>query len=226
MSSPWCFHLIVSDFRTAVCPPSWPRSAKPNKARQPDFNSSGARESAHRLSDFVFIFRSPSIIERCVPEKKESVAGKKRPVVLKKHPVAAKRQPRAAEKFPATRRKRKADTVVWVVSAVAAAIFFGAGASKLGGGAQAVESFTRFGYPDSFRVIVALLEFAGAVALLVPRAAFYGAVGLGLLMIGAIYSHMSIEEWPQAIAPLILLLALAWVAVARRETKTREGSRR
>lgn len=113
---------------------------------------------------------------------------------------------------------------MWVVSAAVAAIFFGAGGSKLGSGVQAVETFARFGYPDSFRPIVALLELGGAVALLVPKTALYGVIGLGLVMVGAVYSHLSIEEWPQAIVPLLLLLALAWIGLSRRETAARQRS--
>ena len=89
-------------------------------------------------------------------------------------------------------------TTVWVVSVLLAALYLFTGGTKLAGMQMAVEEFARYGYPDWFRLVVGAAEVTGAVLLLVPRAALYGAIMLSVVMIGATVTHLTHQEAPNA----------------------------
>src|ERR1700733_15725775 len=73
----------------------------------------------------------------------------------------------------------------WVLQGLAAAAFLAAGGSKLASAPAMVELFAKLGAGQWFRYLTGALEVIGAVALLVPRATFYGAVLLAAVMVGA-----------------------------------------
>ncbi len=104
---------------------------------------------------------------------------------------------------------------LWEVTVFLAIVYLGAGISKLAGLPVWVDSFHAWGYSDMFRILVALAEIAGAIVLLIPRVASIGAVGLGLVMLGAIFTHL-FHGWAViALVPLVLLVLLAYVGRER-----------
>jgi len=102
-----------------------------------------------------------------------------------------------------------------VVSALLALIFMLAGTAQLISADIVVERFQVWGYPVSLVPVIGLIELIGALALLVPSVASLGAIGLGLVMVGAVVTHVAFGSPPFAIVPLALLMALAWVAYQR-----------
>ena len=64
---------------------------------------------------------------------------------------------------------------VWTATVLLAALFTLAGVMKLVD-ADAAKQFADFGFPYWFCILIGIIEVGGAVALLVPRTAFYGAV--------------------------------------------------
>jgi len=102
-----------------------------------------------------------------------------------------------------------------VVSALLALIFVLAGVAQLISADIVVERFQVWGYPVSLVPVVGLIEVIGALALLVPSVASLGAIGLGLVMVGAIITHVAFGSAPFALVPLVLLVPLAWVAYRR-----------
>ncbi len=104
---------------------------------------------------------------------------------------------------------------VWVLSALLAALFLYAGVPKILGTGEAPEHFAHWGYPAWFCVLIGLVEVAGGVALLVPPIAFYAAGMLGVVMIGAIYTHL-IKAAPGVPIPTVCLILLALIAYLRR----------
>jgi uncharacterized membrane protein YphA (DoxX/SURF4 family) len=102
-----------------------------------------------------------------------------------------------------------------VVSALLALIFTLAGIAQLIRADVIVERFQTWGYPVSLIPVIGLIELIGAFALLVPSVASLGAIGLGLVMVGAIVTHVAFGSPAFAIVPLALLLVLAWVAYRR-----------
>lgn len=101
-----------------------------------------------------------------------------------------------------------------------AAIYAFAGTSKLLGMEFVLDRFATWGYPPVFAHLIGALELTGAIALLVPRVASVAALGLSMLMAGAVYTHLFRGTPIVAIAPLALAVALA--AVARQRLKVPE----
>ena len=105
---------------------------------------------------------------------------------------------------------------MWVVSGLLAALFLAAGGMKLSGAQEAIETFRRYGYPQWFRFLIGAIEAGGALLLLIPRAALYSATALGVVMIGAAYTHLMNSEVSHAPLPILLLIVLAFIGYARR----------
>ena len=113
---------------------------------------------------------------------------------------------------------RKARTIVtWTLSVLLTLLFLMSGSGKLlngetSGGVRFDEQFQLWGYPSWFRFPVGLAEVAGAIGLLVPRVRPYAAAGLAAVMLGAVVTHLRIEEHAAAPIPLVLGLLAATVA--------------
>ncbi len=111
----------------------------------------------------------------------------------------------------------KAKTVgLWILTVLLAVAFLGAGGSKLAGRPPMPENFTRWGFPLWFMYLTGVIEVAAALLLLVPRTATLGGALVVGTMVGAALTHLKEGEGPQAVAPLILLVLGAVVALARR----------
>ena len=110
-------------------------------------------------------------------------------------------------------------TATVVLSLLLAAAFLGSGAAKLAGAKQSVEIRDRLGLTARLWRGIGILEVAAAVGLAVglavPAAGIAAAVGLILLLIGAIGTHGRWHELSKA-APAAALLLLAIAAVVTR----------
>jgi putative oxidoreductase len=91
---------------------------------------------------------------------------------------------------------------------VLAVVFLVAGGLVLLGLPRIVESFARWGYPAWAALVVGLAQIAGAVMLLVPHRAPLGAAGLGVIMTGAVTTHLLHGEFLASLVPLALLVVL------------------
>ena len=78
--------------------------------------------------------------------------------------------------------------IVWLPSLLLTFIFLMAGLPKLAGAEGHIRHFVTWGYPDWFRLVVGAIEVTSAVLLLVPRLAFFGALGIAVIMSGATYT--------------------------------------
>src|SRR5271155_3640848 len=104
---------------------------------------------------------------------------------------------------------------LWVLQVLAAAAFLGAGGAKLAGAPQMVEVFEKVGVGQWFRYVTGLLEVSGAIGVLVPGYAFYGAALLAMVMVGAIVSHLTVLGGSPA-SPAVLLVLTGTIAYLRR----------
>ena len=96
---------------------------------------------------------------------------------------------------------------LWIVSGLLALAFLGAGGAKLAGAAAMVQLFGKVGLGQWFRYLTGLLEVTGAFGLLIPRYAFYAAILLALVMVGAVTTHLAIIGGSPL--PAVALLALS-----------------
>jgi uncharacterized membrane protein YphA (DoxX/SURF4 family) len=99
--------------------------------------------------------------------------------------------------------------------ALLAVFFLYLALKSLSGDARMTEDFRRWGYPDGFRLVVALAQLAGAAALFITPLTFPAAVGLSLLLLGAVGTHLR-HDPPLSAMPalvcLLLLLPVLWTS--------------
>ena len=112
------------------------------------------------------------------------------------------------EKLPATAGKGRLMTL-WILSGLVALLFVGAGGAKLAGAAVMVELFAKVGLGQWFRYLTGLLEVAGGIGLLIPRYAFYAAVLLAIVMVGAVIAQVTVLG--DSLAPPIVLFVLVGI---------------
>ena len=110
--------------------------------------------------------------------------------------------------------------LLWALTIVLALIYLRTGVPKLAGSETWIGMFERWGYPDWLRLGAGGVEVAGAVLLLIPRTAVYGAAVLGVVMLGALYTHAAEGAWTQCGVPLVLLGLLSVIAWKRRIRST------
>src|ERR1700688_3414919 len=82
--------------------------------------------------------------------------------------------------------------VFWTLSVMTALAFIAAGGSKLAGAPAMVEIFDKVGVGQWFRHFTGLLELTAGVGFLLPPFAFYAAVALAVVMIGAIIAQLTV----------------------------------
>ena len=101
------------------------------------------------------------------------------------------------------------------MQALSALAFLATAAYKLSGAPAIVAEFETIGLGQWFRYLTAVLEVLGAVALLLPRSAFYGAALLATVMVGALIAHAAILGMAAAMPAIILLILNVAIAYFR-----------
>jgi uncharacterized membrane protein YphA (DoxX/SURF4 family) len=113
---------------------------------------------------------------------------------------------------------------LWVAQVLLAVAFLGAGATKL---SQTKKKLAKnMAWVEDFSQgavrLIAALEVLGALGLVLPALTGvlpwltpFAALGLALLMAGAVYTHLRREEGSAVVPPAVLLLLAALVAVGR-----------
>ena len=110
---------------------------------------------------------------------------------------------------------RAGNAVAWTLQILCALMFLFAGGSKLAGQQQMVDMFQAIGLGQWFRYLTGIIEVGGALLLLVPSLAFFGAIALAATMVGAVATHLFVIGGAPA-APAVLLVATGAIAFLRR----------
>ena len=105
------------------------------------------------------------------------------------------------------------NVALWVVSGLLAAFFLIGGVAKLVGLMDPV--FSRWGYTLDTPRLLGTLELTGVLGLLFKRTAGWSAVGLGVIMLGALWTHLAHHEYIWTVAPITVILLLGFVAWGR-----------
>jgi putative oxidoreductase len=116
--------------------------------------------------------------------------------------------------LPATSGKGRLITL-WILSGLVAVAFVAAGSSKLAGVPAMIDVFDKVGLGQWFRYFTGLLEVAAAIGLLIPRYAFYAAVLLAVVMVGAIIAHLTVLGSSPG-APVVLFVLSGIIAYFRK----------
>ena len=119
---------------------------------------------------------------------------------------------------PTTRlsRGRVGSIALWLVQILLAITFIASGIAKLAGAPVMVAVFNAIGVGQWFRYLTGLIESVGAVALLTPSLAPFGAVVLAATMVGAIAAHLFVIGGSPT-GPIVLLLLSLTVTWVRRD---------
>jgi putative oxidoreductase len=104
---------------------------------------------------------------------------------------------------------------LWTLSVMTALTFLGAGGSKLAGVPAMVEIFDKVGAGQWFRYFTCLLELTAGIGLLISRYAFYAAVALAVVMIGAIIAQLTVLAGSPGV-PIALLVIIGVVGYLRK----------
>jgi uncharacterized membrane protein YphA (DoxX/SURF4 family) len=111
-------------------------------------------------------------------------------------------------------RLRLAQNIVgWILCVLMAAMFVMAGLGKLSSRPGMVMEFEEIGLGQWFRYFTGALEMAGAAGVLIPRFSRMAALGLAVIMVGAIVAHLTVLPGPPTLPAvlLVLLLIVAWI---------------
>lgn len=108
-----------------------------------------------------------------------------------------------------------------IIQIILGAVFFMAGMMKLvmQNKARSMTPALR-GYPQTFVSFIGLAEVLGAFGLtlpvwfgIMPILAPLAAGGLSIIMLGAIYTHLKLKEYPNAGVALLFLVGLVYSAL-------------
>ena len=105
--------------------------------------------------------------------------------------------------------RRGTRTLLWAGQALLAACFVSASVQKLAGTGYMVHLFGKIGAGQWLRYLVGVLEFAGAVGVLIPVLSGLAAAGLTALMAGATATNLLIGYNPGVPVGFLILSALA-----------------
>ena len=104
---------------------------------------------------------------------------------------------------------------LWVLQVAAAGLFLFSGTAKLIGHPMMVQLFAAIGVGEWFRYVTGAVEVIGAILLLVPSLALFGALALAVTMAGAIITHLFVVGGNPTV-PIVLLGVTGTIARARR----------
>lgn len=112
------------------------------------------------------------------------------------------------------------DILVYVLQGLLAIMFLMAGIGKITGSKMHVEGFKHWRLPQWFRVVTGIVEFVGAVALIIgywkPSWAAAGALLLAITAVGGILTHIRVRDTFKQTFMILFLGILAVVVLLLR----------
>jgi uncharacterized membrane protein YphA (DoxX/SURF4 family) len=109
-------------------------------------------------------------------------------------------------------RWEKSRTVgYWISSVSLAIVYILVGMPKLSGLGDLMHRFTDWGYSEDFMLFIGASEFIAGIFLLIPKTSLYAATYLGLIMCGAIYTHLAFDSVAWALLPAFCLSFLVYI---------------
>jgi len=108
------------------------------------------------------------------------------------------------------------NTIAWVLQVLLGLFFIFAGFNKLRDLSATVSMFGNLGLPSVLAYVVGGGELLGGIALMIPRLTRLSVIGLLIIMIGAVFIHITkipggLAGGIPALVCLILLAVLLWL---------------
>ena len=111
-----------------------------------------------------------------------------------------------------TKRRKARNVGGWILAIVLGAIYIVSSTGKFGEMGEAM--FAEWGYASWFAKLIGGFELLGGLALFIPKATRWAALGLTSIMLGAVYTHLANGEGIAAVLPMVmagLLMLLYWL---------------
>jgi uncharacterized membrane protein YphA (DoxX/SURF4 family) len=118
-------------------------------------------------------------------------------------------------------RSRAANVALWTLQVVIAVIYAFSAFGKLTAEAQNVAGFHAMGLGNTGMYVIGSLELAGAIAMFIPRLTGLAATCFVALMIGAVTATLAVGGGVLAVIPATVLVLVAVLAWARRDSTRR-----
>ena len=118
-----------------------------------------------------------------------------------------------------SKRSIATEVVLWIIALFLALVCLRSGLMKMPNvpGVQFwTRDFQRWGYPGWLRLTIGVAELVSFALLLVPRLAGYGAGIFAIVMLGAIFTHATHNEYARLPFNFLLLALSLIIVYARR----------
>lgn len=97
---------------------------------------------------------------------------------------------------------------LWAVMVLTALAFLAAGTAKLMGVPMVHQSFEILGLPVAMGYFIGACEIAGAIGLFIKRLSSLAAAGLAIIMVGAMYFHLSYDPQGFPVAAALFIFSI------------------
>lgn len=101
------------------------------------------------------------------------------------------------------------NVLAWVLAVLLGLNFVMSGYPKILPNDNMIRRFENWGYSESFAILIGILEMLGGLLVFIPKTAFYGALLLSVVMVGAIATHLLTGIGGPGFAIISLLIAVA-----------------
>ncbi|MEM9168644.1 MAG: DoxX family protein [Pseudomonadota bacterium] len=105
--------------------------------------------------------------------------------------------------------------LVWAGMALVTAVMAMGGSAKLAGAPIVLESFEKLGLPRWFATFIGVAELAGAVGIWVRPTSLWAALGIAIIMVGALYYHAAFPPLSAGAPAAVVLLICGYIASRR-----------
>jgi putative oxidoreductase len=122
----------------------------------------------------------------------------------------------AARRFKNASVARKNDYTTWIAISLVALYVGAGGIAKLAGVPYVHSSFPKLGLPAWFGYFIGVCEVLGPIGLFIRPFSATAAVGIGIIMIGATYYHVTYTPIIQAAPAFALGILCAYIFWRRR----------
>ena len=110
--------------------------------------------------------------------------------------------------------------LIWSLRILLGLGFLMASLGKLSRSEVVIQMFQEWGYFQHFYIIIGILELSLAILLIIPKTSVYAILGLIVIMIGALITHLLHDPPLEMLRPIVfmvLLLVLFYLQKGKRQ---------
>ena len=110
------------------------------------------------------------------------------------------------------RKMKKSKLILnWILRILLSIGFLLASLGKLTSNISVLDMFENWGYPDWFHLFIGAIELIMAILILIPKTLKFAILGITIILIGAIITHLVNDPILEIIRPIIFFILLSGV---------------